>query len=101
MLHKNKRRNFDDYKTLNNIESVFMLDAICRYQRKKQAAKELNVSVDTMNKYIDVLEQSLGVKLVSAVSIGCTLTQNEPKTTRDIPKIRVVIDYYKELFKNL
>ena len=23
------------------------------------------------------------------------------KTTKDIPKIRVVIDYYKELFKNL
>lgn len=66
-------------KTLNSIESVFMLDAIRRYQGKKQAAKELNVSVDTMNKYIDALEQSLGVKLVSAVGTGCTLTQNGAK----------------------
>jgi len=66
-------------KSLNNIESVFMLEAIRRFHVKRQAAKELNISVDTINKYIEGLEQELGIKLVTVGGNGCSLTENGAK----------------------
>ena len=43
-------------KDVMNIEGLFILSAIARNSGKRQASKEYNTSVDTINKYIDNLE---------------------------------------------
>ena len=46
---------------------------------KRNAAKFLNTSIDTLNKYVNNLESELGVKLVASDEKGCTLTPKGEK----------------------
>lgn len=57
-----------------NIEGIMMLHAIKKSAGKRNAAKCLHTSIDTLNKYLKNLETELGVKLVTSDEKGCLLT---------------------------
>ena len=62
-----------------NLEGLVMLYAVSKHSQKKRAAKALNTSLDTLNKYLQSLENELGVKLVSASERGCSVTSSGEK----------------------
>lgn len=62
-------------KDLMNMEGIMMLHAIKKGGGKRNAAKFLNTSIDTLNKYLNNLEYELGVKLVASDEKGCVLTE--------------------------
>ena len=66
-------------KDLMNMEGIMMLHAIKKSYGKRNAAKFLNTSIDTLNKYVNNLESELGVKLVASDEKGCTLTPKGEK----------------------
>ncbi len=66
-------------RDLMNMEGIMMLHAIKKSAGKRNAAKFLNTSIDTLNKYLNNLEQELGVKLVSSYEKGCILTEKGEK----------------------
>ena len=61
-------------KDIANLESILLLRAVEQHAGKRKASEALNTSVDTINKYLDNLEQELGVKLLSTSSRGSNLT---------------------------
>ena len=61
------------------MEGIMMLHAIKKSSGKRNAAKFLNTSIDTLNKYVNNLESELGVKLVASDEKGCTLTPKGEK----------------------
>ena len=61
-------------KDFTKIEGIMMLHALKMHMSKRNAAKYLGVSLDTMDKYIRILEEELEVKLVISGSRGCLLT---------------------------
>ncbi len=69
-------------RDLMNMEGIMMLYAIKQNAGKREAAKRLNTSIDTLNKYLNNLEIELGVKLVSAYEKGCVLTENGEKVVK-------------------
>lgn len=66
-------------RDLMNMEGIMMLYAIKKSAGKRNAAKFLNTSIDTLNKYLNNLENELGVKLVSSYEKGCVLTEKGEK----------------------
>lgn len=62
-------------RDLMNMEGIMVLQAIKDNAGKRNAAKRLNTSVDTLNKYLMNLEAELGVPLVASDERGCTLTE--------------------------
>lgn len=66
-------------RDLMNMEGIMMLHAIKKSAGKRNAAKFLNTSIDTLNKYLNNLERELGVKLVASDEKGCTLTEKGEK----------------------
>lgn len=62
-----------------NVEGLMILSSIKRTAQKNNAAKNLNTSVDTLNKYLENLETELGTKLVSTSGRGCFLTRDGEK----------------------
>ncbi len=63
-------------KDVMNLEGLMILSAIKKNAAKNEAAKDLNTSVDTLNKYLKNLEAELGTKLVSTSCRGCFLTRD-------------------------
>ena len=61
-------------KDINLLQAVCYLKIIEKYSGKKQAAQKFGVSIDTLNKYIDNLEQELGYKVLSSDVRGSYLT---------------------------
>lgn len=61
-------------KDIMNIESMFMLAEVARSSGKRQASKEYNVSVDTLNKYIENLSIYMGFKMLNSNGRGSILT---------------------------
>ena len=61
-------------KDLINLEGLFMLYAVKTNDGKVMAAKNMNTSIDTLNKYLEILERELGVKLISLSDRRCALT---------------------------
>ncbi len=61
-------------KDLHNLEAFVALRAIHRCAGKKKAAEEQGISVDTLSKYIESGEKSLGVRLVNEKGRICSLT---------------------------
>ena len=53
-------------RDIMNMEGIMVLQAIKDNAGKRNAAKRLNTSVDTLNKYLMNLEAELGVTLVSS-----------------------------------
>ena len=62
-------------RDIMNMEGIMVLQAIKDNAGKRNAAKRLNTSVDTLNKYLVNLEAELGVTLVSSAEKGCKLTE--------------------------
>ena len=82
---KGKMLNKKDLKIL---ESLMMLYAVKRCHGKKSAAKDLNTSIDTLNKYLENLEEELGVKLLIVHKHQCELTNHGKKAVEVAEKIR-------------
>lgn len=72
-------------RDLMNMKGIMMLHAIKKYGGKRTAAKFLNTSIDTLNKYLSNLENELGVKLVASDEKGCFLTPKGEQVT-EMPK---------------
>lgn len=70
------------------IQGIIMLYAIKVHEGKIAAAKELNISIDTLNKYVDMLETSFGTKLVTVVDRKCLLTPTGHKIISHVPNIK-------------
>ena len=79
-------------KDLSVLESVLFLRAIEQCYGKRKAAEALCTSVDTINKYIENLEQDLGVKLISSDGKGSTLTNEAQRIVDKSSKIKEVLD---------
>lgn len=75
-------------RDLMNMEGIMMLHAIQKYGGKRTAAKFLNTSIDTLNKYLSNLENELGVKLVASDEKGCFLTPNGEQVTEIAEEIK-------------
>ena len=61
-------------KALTAFKAVLVLQAINQLDGKRKAAKELDFSIDTINKYIDNLEKDCGGKLINSSVNGTSLT---------------------------
>lgn len=49
-------------RDINTIESLLLFMAVTQHSNKRKASEALNTSVDTINKYIDNLEQDLSLQ---------------------------------------
>lgn len=84
-----------------NIKDINLLQAICylkiieKYSGKKQAAQQFGVSIDTLNKYIDNLEQELGYKVLSSNVRGSFLTPRGKELLKKSAIIESVLDDVK------
>lgn len=79
-------------KDFMNVESIFMLSAIAQHAGKRKASEALNTSVDTINKYVDNLEQELGMKLLSSNGRGSSLTANGQKIVDKASRIKEILN---------
>lgn len=61
-------------KDLMKLESLVYLLSISQDTSKKNVAENLGISIDTMNKYLNDLENSLGFKLLTSTNRGTVLT---------------------------
>lgn len=68
------RINMLNKKDLANLEGLFMLYAVKTNDGKVMAAKKMNTSIDTLNKYLDILERELGSPLITVNDRRCSLT---------------------------
>ena len=84
-------------KDLTNIEGIMMLYAIKLQASKRNAAKYLNVSLDTLDKYIHILEEEIGVQVLIATGKGCNLTVQGEKIIQNIKYIQKCLDNIYEL----
>ena len=75
-------------KDLKTVESVMMLYEVKRSRGKKAAARNLNTSIDTLNKYLENLEEELGAKLLVTRRHQCELTKQGEKAVLAAEKIR-------------
>lgn len=82
-------------KDVMNVESLFILSSIAQNSGKRQASKEYNASVDTINKYIDNLEDQLGFKLLSSNGRGSVLT---PRAEELVEKVSKIENILKEIY---
>lgn len=65
--------------------------AVTQHSNKRKASEALNTSVDTINKYIDNLEQDLSLKLLYSDSRGTNLTENGRKILASAEQITDII----------
>lgn len=79
-------------KDLTNIEGLMMLYAVKTYASKRHAAKSLNVSLDTMDKYLHMLEDELGVKILTTSGRGCFLTPQGENIIKSVDIIKKGIE---------
>lgn len=61
-------------KDLIHLEGLFMLYAVKISDGKVAAAKKMNTSIDTLNKYLEILEREMGSSLISINDRRCSLT---------------------------
>lgn len=69
-----------------------MLSAIAQHKGKRKASHAFNTSVDTINKYIDSLEQDLGIKLLTSNGRGSVLTPPGYHLLESARKIRGILN---------
>lgn len=79
-------------KDLTNIEGIMMLAAIKTHNSKRHAAKDLNVSLDTMDKYLRILEEEFGSKLLKTSGRGCFLTPQGEKILHNADPLKKCIE---------
>lgn len=79
-------------KDISMLESILFLRAIEQCAGKRKASETLGTSVDTLNKYIDNLEDYFGIKLISTNGRGSDLTETAKKIVEKTAKIKEVLD---------
>lgn len=83
-------------KDMQHLESLLLLLAVTQYSGKRKASEALSTSVDTINKYIDNLEQELSIKLLYSDGRGSNLTEKGKKLMESADKIQNIL---KEIYK--
>ena len=84
-----------------NIKDFSLMQAVCylktieKYSGKKLAAQEFGVSIDTLNKYIDNLEQELGYKVLFSNGRGSFLTPRGKELLKKSEALENVLDDIK------
>lgn len=82
-------------KDVMNVESLFILSSIAKSSGKRQASKEYNISVDTINKYIENLENFLGYKVLSSNGRGSVITTRARGLLEKVDKMEnILYDIY-------
>ena len=79
-------------KELSILEGILFLRAIEQCEGKRKASEALCTSIDTINKYLENLEQELGVKLISSNGRGSSLTNAAQRIVEKTTKIKEIID---------
>ena len=79
-------------KELSILEGILFLRAIEQCEGKRKASEALCTSIDTINKYLENLEQELGVKLISINGRGSSLTNAALHIVEKTSKIKEIID---------
>ena len=84
-------------KDISMIESLLFLQAIDQCAGKRKASESLCTSIDTINKYIEYLEDELGVKLISTNGRGSNLTNIAQRIVAKVDSIKEVLDDIKNI----
>lgn len=84
-------------KDLTNIEGIMMLYAVKQQSSKRNAARYLNVSLDTLDKYIRILEGEVGVQVLIATERGCRLTAQGEKILQSVECIKKCLENINEI----
>ncbi|MBE6449011.1 MAG: LysR family transcriptional regulator [Alphaproteobacteria bacterium] len=84
-------------KTLTDLKAVMYLYAVGGYEGKRKAARELDVSIDTLSKYIDGLEEECGSKLLNTAGTGSVLTLRGERICRWAAEIEKELNIMYEL----
>ena len=79
-------------KDLKNLEGLSLLTAVAQTTGKRQAARVLNTSIDTINKYLSDFEKEMGMKLIDANSRGSTLTPAGRKLVDKAGRIELILN---------
>lgn len=79
-------------KDMSLLESILYLRAVQQCAGKRKASESLNTSIDTLNKYIDNLEDYFGLKLISSNGRGCDLTETAKRIVDKTSKIKEVLE---------
>ncbi len=74
LLNTKTEKKMINKKDLSMLESILFLKVIDQCSGKRKASEALSTSIDTINKYIDNLEEFFGVKLLSTNGRGSNLT---------------------------
>lgn len=61
-------------KEILKLEGLLYLYALSKASSKREVSRNLNISVDTLNKYLDFLEQELGSRFFNSGGRGTALT---------------------------
>ena len=75
-------------KDISMLESLLFLQAIDQCSGKRKASEALSISIDTISKYIENLEEDLGVKLISSSGKGSNLTSVAQRIVEKASKIK-------------
>lgn len=78
-------------KDIKHLESLLLMLAVTQYSGKRKASEALNTSVDTINKYIDDLEQDLSLKLLYSDGRGSNLTENGKRLLESAKQIKDIL----------
>lgn len=79
-------------KDIKHLESLLLMLAVTQYSGKRKASEALNTSVDTINKYIDDLEQDLSLKLLYSDGRGSNLTENGKRLLESAKQIKHILN---------
>ena len=87
-----KNKGMISKKDISMMESLFLLQAVEQCSCKRKASEALSISIDTISKYIENLEEELGVKLISSNGRGSNLTNTAQRIVEKVAKIKEIID---------
>ena len=79
-------------KDIQNIEGLFMIAAVIEHESKRKAAEAIGASVDTINKYINYVEEELGFRLIISSGRGCKLTSEGKNIIKNVSSIKEMLD---------
>ncbi len=84
-------------RDISILEGILYLKAIEQHKGKRKASAALGMSVDTLNKYLENLEETLGVKLISTSGNGSQLTRVAQRIVEKATKLQEVLDDIKNI----
>lgn len=78
-------------KDISKLESLMLLSAFEEGTSKRQVADALNLSTDTLNKYLSDFEQDLGIKLLTSNGRGSMLTSHARSLLRLSQELKTIL----------